>query len=151
MNETANNVGNVENSSVFTTAATTATTASIAAASAVTAAAIAGAASSAGVVSSPSSSHTTDETTAAAANEILRIKQEDGVTIRDLEHLYYYREFRRAFVKDEDVGVPRFSTDPCIGCGFQVQYIPFHTAPHTPFHMVEYPNLILPSPHPVHS
>ena len=67
----------------------------------------------------------TDEIAAMAANEFLRIKQEDNVIIRDLEHLYYYREFRRIFPTDEEVGVPRFSTDPCIGCGFQVHYIPF--------------------------
>ena len=102
----------------------------------------------AGVVGSLNDSHKIDETAAAAAaagaaaNEILRIKQEDRVTIRDLEHLYYYREFRRIFATDEDVGVPRFSTDPCVGCGFQVQctsYLPFHTPPHT--FLSQYPNL----------
>ncbi|KAJ3327515.1 hypothetical protein HDU76_011657 [Blyttiomyces sp. JEL0837] len=58
---------------------------------------------------------------------------EDGVRIRDAEHLHYYRVFREAFVsktgeKDSagrnvfDVpGVVRYGSDPCKDCGWQLQ------------------------------
>ena len=44
----------------------------------------------------------------------------DRVVIRDAEHLFYDRAFRRVFPHDADVGVERFGDDPCVACGFQV-------------------------------
>ncbi len=55
-------------------------------------------------------------------SELLRARREilanDRVDIRDAEHLAYYRVFRAAF--GEDVPIPRFASDPCGGCGYEL-------------------------------
>ncbi|KAJ3039392.1 hypothetical protein HDV00_012268 [Rhizophlyctis rosea] len=58
-----------------------------------------------------------------------RIWIEDKIKIRDVEHLHYYRVFRRIFYKESDDGsggtwtcpVERYGSDPCRSCGFQLQ------------------------------
>lgn len=52
------------------------------------------------------------------AGEQARILREDGVAIRDPEHLAYYEEFRRAF--GDHPPVLRGGPDPCQGCGFEL-------------------------------
>ncbi|KAI8817165.1 uncharacterized protein EV422DRAFT_257792 [Fimicolochytrium jonesii] len=75
--------------------------------------------------------------------EKARILREDGVTIRDAEHLHYYGVFRRVFAsdgaasaenEDQDMdarqyrlkalfakcGIERYGDDPCLECGFQI-------------------------------
>jgi hypothetical protein len=55
---------------------------------------------------------------AAAQTSIL---EQDRVKIRDAEHLYYYRAFRRVFGPGCPPGMVRWGSDPCIACGFQLQ------------------------------
>jgi hypothetical protein len=55
---------------------------------------------------------------AAAQKSIL---EQDRVKIRDAEHLYYYRAFRRVFGPGCPLGMVRWGSDPCIACGFQLQ------------------------------
>ena len=58
-----------------------------------------------------------------------RISEEQGVVIKDLEHLFYYREFLRCFpptsenLKNAGLGldIDRFAADACIGCGYQLR------------------------------
>ena len=60
---------------------------------------------------------------AVFASEARAALDHDRVVIKDAEHLFYYREFRRVFPTDADVGVARFASDPCVDCGFQVRVI----------------------------
>lgn len=55
--------------------------------------------------------------------EKVRILQSERVVIRDAEHLYYYREFKKCFPTDDSLGVERFGSDPCIACGYQLRNI----------------------------
>ncbi len=50
--------------------------------------------------------------------EIQRIREDDRVTIRDAEHLAYYRAFREVF--GDRPPLVRFGSDPCQGCGFEL-------------------------------
>jgi asparagine synthase (glutamine-hydrolysing) len=52
------------------------------------------------------------------AEEIRRIREEDRVTIRDAEHLAYYRAFREVF--GDRPPLVRFGRNPCQGCGFEL-------------------------------
>jgi asparagine synthase (glutamine-hydrolysing) len=47
-----------------------------------------------------------------------RIRREDGVVIRDAEHLAYYRVFKEVF--SEDPPLRRWGPDPCPHCGFEL-------------------------------
>ena len=57
------------------------------------------------------------------------IFEREGVVIKDLEHLFYYREFLRCFpsdctgLKKKGLGldIERFVADACIGCGYQLR------------------------------
>lgn len=57
------------------------------------------------------------------------IFEEQGVVIKDLEHLFYYREFLRCFppevnaLKEAGLGldIERFAAHPCIGCGYELR------------------------------
>lgn len=45
---------------------------------------------------------------------------EDRVVVRDKEHLFYYQAFRKAFPEGLSDG-PRWGSDPCRSCGYQIQ------------------------------
>ena len=53
------------------------------------------------------------------------ILEKDGVEIRDSEHLHYYRIFQSVFsLEDETMeipGCPRYGSDPCRACGWQLE------------------------------
>jgi hypothetical protein len=58
---------------------------------------------------------------AELSQEQERIKGEEGVAIRNAEHLVYYREFKRQFPE----GIPgraRHGSLPCVGCGYQLKH-----------------------------
>ena len=55
------------------------------------------------------------------AGEKERILKDDGVVIRDEEHLMYYREFLRAFPDGLD-GKDRRGRLPCVGCGYELKH-----------------------------
>jgi asparagine synthase (glutamine-hydrolysing) len=50
--------------------------------------------------------------------EVDRIRREEGVTIRDPEHLAYYQTMREVF--RDSAPVPRRGKDPCRECGFDL-------------------------------
>ncbi|OQS06450.1 hypothetical protein THRCLA_01504 [Thraustotheca clavata] len=60
------------------------------------------------------------------------ILSEDGIVIRDPEHLHYYKVFKQLFFSTEkstdgttkqkwNCTIERFGSDPCIQCGFQLE------------------------------
>ncbi|KAI3433330.1 hypothetical protein D9Q98_003148 [Chlorella vulgaris] len=49
-----------------------------------------------------------------------RAAEQQGVIIRDKEHLRYFQEFMRQFPCYEVPGKPRFGSDPCPACGWQL-------------------------------
>lgn len=56
--------------------------------------------------------------------EAARIKTEDGVIIRDAEHLHYFRVFKGLFGTEKGIeipGWPRHGSDPCLECGWQLE------------------------------
>ncbi|KAI9288948.1 hypothetical protein BC943DRAFT_370485 [Umbelopsis sp. AD052] len=62
----------------------------------------------------------------AEADESFETTQQDilekySIKIRDPEHLYYFKAFQRVFGDNLDNGLERNGSDPCIGCGFQLQ------------------------------
>lgn len=71
----------------------------------------------------------TPEGILAFANERKIILDDHGVTIKDIEHLYYYREFLRCFPPQPDghmlagqnVSIERFTEDACVGCGYRLR------------------------------
>ena len=82
----------------------------------------------------------TPEGVRAFSEEKDRVLAEEGVTIKDLEHLHYYREFVKCFPPPEaqseienptgsdvkkqsgvGIGIERFTVDACIGCGYKLR------------------------------
>ena len=71
----------------------------------------------------------TPEGEAAFAKEKDIILNDHGVTIKDVEHLYYYREFLRCFPPEQgalmtagkDINIERFTVDACVGCGYRLR------------------------------
>jgi asparagine synthase (glutamine-hydrolysing) len=65
------------------------------------------------------------------SQEAERLQREHGVAIKDVEHLYYYREFLKCFpLPDEPQGhmkagcgidIDRYSGDDCVGCGYKLR------------------------------
>lgn len=53
--------------------------------------------------------------------EMRAIWEEDRVRIRDAEHLFYYKAFKRVFGEKGDCGIERWGSDPCKSCGYQFQ------------------------------
>ncbi|GAB4816888.1 hypothetical protein N2152v2_003934 [Parachlorella kessleri] len=51
-----------------------------------------------------------------------RAAAEEGVEIRDREHLHYYQVFRTVFPGGEVLGKPRFGSDPCPKCHYQLSH-----------------------------
>jgi asparagine synthase (glutamine-hydrolysing) len=49
------------------------------------------------------------------------ILREDRVAIRDAEHLFYYRAFKKCFPADVGLGIERFGSNPCVACGYQLR------------------------------
>ncbi|KAG0349615.1 hypothetical protein BG004_000021 [Podila humilis] len=57
------------------------------------------------------------------ATEQERILKEDGIKIRDVEHLQYYKVFLKVFGRDSSLYPPKLvkdGRDPCPGCGFNL-------------------------------
>lgn len=67
--------------------------------------------------------------------EKIRILNEEGVTIKDVEHLYYYRQFLKSFpppaseetaegnkmLAGQGMDIERFTVDACVGCGYKLR------------------------------
>jgi asparagine synthase (glutamine-hydrolysing) len=56
--------------------------------------------------------------------EVAQIKAEDGVVIRDTEHLHLFRVFKRTFSTSGTISIPnwqRYGSDPCRECGWQLE------------------------------
>ena len=67
--------------------------------------------------------------------EKIRLLSEEGVTIKDVEHLYYYRQFLKSFPPPDSKGIgednrllagqgidiERFTIDACVGCGYKLR------------------------------
>lgn len=60
--------------------------------------------------------------TSELASEKERILREQGVTIRDEEHLVYYREFVTQFPDGHLKGQERKGRLPCVGCGYELKH-----------------------------
>lgn len=71
----------------------------------------------------------TPEGLEAFAYEKRTILEDHGVAIKDVEHLYYYREFLRCFPPTSDdlmkagenINIERFTVDACVGCGYRLR------------------------------
>ena len=73
----------------------------------------------------------TPEGQVAFKQEVGRLLEEQGVAIKDVEHLYYYREFLKCFPPPEATGgsllagcgldIDRFAGDDCVGCGYRLR------------------------------
>jgi asparagine synthase (glutamine-hydrolysing) len=63
--------------------------------------------------------------------EVDRLQKEHGVAIKDVEHLYYYREFLKCFPLPDGpegylkagsgIEIDRFCGDECVGCGYKLR------------------------------
>ncbi|KAF9925404.1 hypothetical protein FBU30_004787 [Linnemannia zychae] len=74
-----------------------------------------------------------------------RVLEEDGIKIRDVEHLNYYKVFKRVFGNDPSTYPEKLTKDgrdPCPGCGFNL------TSPEQTFCVIcgQWPARILPPP-----